>query len=210
MSFLESPPFPLCPSFGFRGGPEFSVTVVASGSGIESRNLNWSQARRSYVVTVGPRADVEYELLLEHFEVMGAKGIGFRFKDPKDWKSCPPYETPKFSDQILGTGDGATAQFQLIKTRRAGAIARVRNITKPVSGTVLVGASGSNLGSGWSVNTATGIVTFNVAPAMSVPLTWGGEFDVPVRYDNDKLENEIIDKGADSCSFTLVELKLTT
>jgi uncharacterized protein (TIGR02217 family) len=32
-------------AYGATGGPEFATTVVATGSGHEKRNVNWSEAR---------------------------------------------------------------------------------------------------------------------------------------------------------------------
>lgn len=207
-NFLETPPFPLCPSYGFQGGPELSVTVTVGGSGFELRNLNWAQARRSYVLSVGPRADLELEQLLEHFEAVEGKATGFRFKDPHDFRSCPPYAAPAFSDQVIGTGNASTTTFQLIKKRTSGAQTHSRAIKKPVPGTVLIGLDSTQQLSGWTVDTATGIVTFASPPGNGVLVKAGFDFDVPVRYDLDRLPIVILDQGASSCSFTMVELRL--
>jgi uncharacterized protein (TIGR02217 family) len=37
--------FPDNIAYGARGGPEFATTVVATGSGHEKRNVDWSEAR---------------------------------------------------------------------------------------------------------------------------------------------------------------------
>ena len=37
--------FPDNIAYGATGGPEFATTVVATGSGHEKRNVNWSEAR---------------------------------------------------------------------------------------------------------------------------------------------------------------------
>ncbi len=55
-----------------------------------------------------------------------------------------------------------------------------------MSVTVKVGIDGVDQGapgSGWTVNQTTGVVTFTTAPGVGAVLTWGGEFDVPVRFD---------------------------
>ena len=54
-------------------------------------------------------------------------------------------------DQALGTGDGATTAFQLVKRYESGAQAWVRRIVKPVAGTVRVARGGVEAVSGWSV-----------------------------------------------------------
>ena len=37
------------------------------------------------------------------------------------------------------------------------------------------------------MNTATGVITFAVAPEDGAPVTAGFEFDVPVRFDTDRI-----------------------
>jgi uncharacterized protein (TIGR02217 family) len=91
-------------------------------------------------------------------------------------------------DQGIGSGTGALRTFQLIKTYGAAFSPWVRTIAKPVAGTVLVAVAGTPMTSGWSVDTATGIVTFASAPATGAAVTAGFEFDVPARFDTDKLE----------------------
>ena len=64
----------------------------------------------------------------------------------------------------------------------------VRTITKPVAGTVKVYLNGTLQPSGWSIDTSTGLVTFVSAPAAGAVITADFEFDVPVRFDTDRLE----------------------
>jgi uncharacterized protein (TIGR02217 family) len=63
----------------------------------------------------------------------------------------------------------------------------VRTITKPVAGTVKVYLAGVQQMSGWSVNTTTGIITFTTAPGNGVAVSADYEFDVPVRFDTDRM-----------------------
>jgi Conserved hypothetical protein 2217 (DUF2460) len=41
---------------GATGGPEFATTVVATGSGHEKRNVNWSEARGRWMSQAGSRS----------------------------------------------------------------------------------------------------------------------------------------------------------
>ena len=50
-----------------------------------------------------------------------------------DGKSCAPSGTPGPADQRIGTGDGATTAFQLVKTYGAGYAPYARPIAKPVA-----------------------------------------------------------------------------
>jgi hypothetical protein len=40
-------------AYGATGGPEFATTVMATGSGHEKRNVNWSEARGRWDVASG-------------------------------------------------------------------------------------------------------------------------------------------------------------
>jgi uncharacterized protein (TIGR02217 family) len=64
----------------------------------------------------------------------------------------------------------------------------LRSIQKPVAGSVHVAVAGTPLATGWTVDTTTGIVTFASAPATGAAVTAGFEFDVPARFDTDKIE----------------------
>jgi uncharacterized protein (TIGR02217 family) len=89
--------------------------------------------------------------------------------------------------QLLGTGDDAQTQFQLVKHYPSGSVIEVRTITKPVAGTVKVYLDSVEQLTGWSVDTTTGIVAFGTPPALGVEVTADFEFDVPVRFDTDHM-----------------------
>ena len=109
----------------------------------------------------------------------------------KDWSdfssAIDGTSAPVWSDQNIGIGDGATVNFQLVKNYTSGAVTHTRTITKPISGSVTVGVSGTQLGSGFSVNLTTGLVTFAAPPGAGQSVTAGFQFDVPVRFDTDQL-----------------------
>jgi uncharacterized protein (TIGR02217 family) len=93
---------------------------------------------------------------------------------------------------MLGTGDGSRATFQLI--RRYGAVHAPyeRPITKPVAGTVLVSSVGLAQieGTDFDLDAISGTLTFRPGhiPGPGALVTAGFEFDVPVRFDTDRLE----------------------
>ena len=61
-----------------------------------------------------------------------------------------------------------------------------------MAGTVLIAVAGASqiAGTAYTVDHATGVVTFLAGhiPAAGAAITAGFEFDVPVRFDTDKLE----------------------
>jgi len=185
--------FPANLSFGSVGGPERRTEIVTLTNGYEERNTPWAHSRRHYDAGVGLRSLDDVEGLLAFFEARAGQMHGFRWKDWADYKSCPASRTPDYEDQYIGIGDGATKEFQLIKTYGSGGVEYVRPITKPVAGTVVVGLLGDHQSEAvqFSVDTATGIVTFFDAPPEGARVTAGFEFDVPVRFDTDRIQVSI-------------------
>jgi uncharacterized protein (TIGR02217 family) len=191
MSFHEVQ-FPPKLSLGVKGGPERRTDIVVLGSGFEERNSRWADSKRSYNVGYAiTDHDSLYEVI-EFYEERRGRLHGFRWKDWNDYKSCPPKQTPTNADQNIGTGTGALATFQLKKTYGSVYNPYTRDIKKPVSGTVLVAVNGvaKTLTTHYTLDTATGIITFTMGnlPANGHAVTAGFEFDVPVRFDTDKLE----------------------
>lgn len=184
--------FPIAVSFGATGGPERRNEIVELMSGRETRNARFSQSRRRYDAGTGLRSVDDLYDVLAFFEARRGSLHGFRFRDPFDMRSGRPQAVPSPLDQPLGTGDGATATYQLAKTYGAGDEAHVRPVTKPVAGSVriAVDAVEATEGVAFSVDAATGIVTFLAGhvPAAGAAVTAGFEFHVPVRFDTERIE----------------------
>ena len=180
--------FPTAVSFGATGGPERRNEIVTLTSGRERRNLRFAQSRRHYDAGTGVRSLEDLHDIIAFFEARRGSFHGFRFRDPFDMKSCRPGETPSAGDQAVGTGDGTTASFQLVKTYGSGEDAYVRTIVKPVEGTVRVAVGGVEVGD-FAIDPATGIVTFAAGsiPTDGEVVTAGYEFDVPARFDAERI-----------------------
>lgn len=191
MSFHEIR-FPTAISRGATGGPERRTDVVALGSGHEERNSRWADSRRSYNAGYGIKTLNDLHAVIAFFEERRGRLYSFRWKDHADFRSCPPATTPTSLDQQIGIGDGSTATFQLVKQYGATHAPWSRRITKPVDGTVLIAVDGTPaaVGTDVIVDPATGVLTFAAehVPINGAVLTAGFEFDVPVRFDTDKLE----------------------
>lgn len=182
--------FPLRLAFGSSGGPTRQTEIVTLGSGHEVRNARWSQSRRRFDAGQAVRTLDDLYAVIAFFEERKGRLFGFRFRDPLDFKSASPASPVGPADQVLGTGDGATAEFALIKRYGAADIAP-RRIAKPVEGTVVVAVDGTDKleGTDFSLDTATGTVAFlaGAIPAAGAEVTAGFEFDLPVRFDSDEL-----------------------
>ncbi len=177
MSFEEIQ-FPTDISYGATGGPIFMTDVVATVSGYEQRNSKWSQSRAKYNVASGIKTESQWAALIAFFRARRGKAVGFRFKDWSDYKA---------ENVQIGVGDDSTTEFQLVKLYSSGSVAVSRDITKPVSGTVDIYVDAVLQSSGVSVDTTTGIVTFDTAPADGDIVSADFEFDVPVRFDTDEM-----------------------
>ncbi|MBK5945779.1 glycoside hydrolase family 24 [Rhodobacter veldkampii DSM 11550] len=182
--------FPANLSFGSVGGPERRTEIVALASGHEERNTPWAHSRRYYDAGLGLRSLDDVEALIAFFEARGGQLHGFRWKDWSDWKSCPASRAVGWEDQLIGIGDGRSTEFALSKIYASGGVSYTRPITKPVAGTVRVGIQGhhQSTDSAFSVDCATGLVQFAVAPPQGAVVTAGYEFDVPVRFDTDRIQ----------------------
>ena len=200
--------FPDNISRGARGGPERRTQIVELASGDEERNASWANSRRRYDVSYGIRRADDLDAVVAFFEARNGRLHGFRFKDWADHKSCKPSETPTAADQLIGTGDGTATAFQLVKRYASGAQTWVRTITKPVAGTISIALGGVSQPSGWTVDPATGTVSFATAPGNGVAVRAGFEFDVPVRFDSDALDVTLdIERLGSITSIPLVEIR---
>jgi len=193
--------FPTDISYGATGGPEYSTDVVITNSGGEARNQNWNLPRARYQVGHGVKSMDQLKKLIAFFRARKGRAFGFRFKDWADYIA---------TGQAVGTGDGANTSWQLYKTYTDDAgYTEQRKITKPVNGTVKVYVDGVLQTTGYSVDYATGVLAFYVAPAAGAIITADFEFDIPARFDSDKMEVNIKDFNVYSWdSVEVVEIRL--
>jgi uncharacterized protein (TIGR02217 family) len=183
--------FPTAISRGSQGGPERKTDVVVLGSGREERNTRWADSRRSYNAGYGIKTLDELQAVIAFFEERRGRLHGFRWRDHMDHKSCAPSQQPAGLDQLIAIADGVTASFQLGKTYGAAHAPYFRATSKLIPGTVLIAVDGiAKAPTGFTVDHTTGVVTFASGhiPAAGTAISAGFLFDVPVRFDTDKLE----------------------
>tara|TARA_R110002020_G_scaffold189446_4_gene388480 strand:+ start:3399 stop:4040 length:642 start_codon:yes stop_codon:yes gene_type:complete len=203
--------FPLRLSLGASGGPGRRTDIVALSNGGETRNARWADARRRYDAGTGLRGLEDLYQLTAFFEARRGQLYGFRFRDPVDHASVPPGQAVTAIDQQIGTGDGIQTLFELTKTYADTGGATVRRIEKPVEGSVLLAVDGVVLDPGnYTVDPAAGLVTISpgLVPAPGAVVTAGYEFDIPVRFDTDRIEISLAAfKAGAAPSVPLVEIK---
>jgi uncharacterized protein (TIGR02217 family) len=189
--------FPLDISLASRGGPERATDVVTLASGREERNSRWAHSRRRYNAGYGVKSRADMAAVLAFFEERRGRFHSFLWRDALDHAAA---------DQAIGTGDGEGVAFQLVKKYGASFDPYLRPITKPVSGSVVVKVDG--VVADIATDPLTGIVTFDAAPAEGAAITASFTFDVPVRFDVDRLDIELSSfDAAEAPSIPLIEVR---
>ena len=105
--------FPLDIALKSAGGPERRTEIVTLGSGREERNARWAHSRRRYDAGYGVKTLMRCHAVVAFFEERRGRLYGFRWRDRLDHSSAAPGVAVTPLDQAIGTGDGATATFQL-------------------------------------------------------------------------------------------------
>ncbi|ADZ71345.1 DUF2460 domain-containing protein [Polymorphum gilvum] len=202
--------FPIAVSFGATGGPERRTEIVALAGGHETRNARWAESRRRYDAGTGVRSLADLRAVAALFERARGRLSGFRFRDPFDHASTADGTPPGLLDCALGTGDGSRTRFVLVKTYGWGAAAYGRAIALPVAGTLRVALDGVEQaeGAAFAFDAETAEVVFAVPPPGGAEVTAGFLFDVPVRFDTDRLEISLTHFAAGQApSIPLVEIR---
>ena len=203
--------FPANLSFGSVGGPERRTEIVMMTNGHEERRTPWAHSRRRYDAGLGLRSLDDVAGLIAFFEARAGQLHAFRWKDWADYKSSGPTVAPGFLDQEIGTGNGQQKEFQLRKAYASGPARYWRPILKPVEGTVLAGVGNDKLREGvdFEVDLTTGVLHFTAPPEQGAMVSAGFEFDVPVRFDTDRIAVSVASfQAGDLPQVPIIEVRL--
>jgi uncharacterized protein (TIGR02217 family) len=197
-------PFPLGRSTAVA--PEFSTTIAVTASGHEQRNALWSDARVHFDVGPGIRSEAELSELIAFFRARRGPARGFRIMDPFDHSTNGMTGAPTMFDQLLGTGDGLRADFQLIKAYGSGSEPQIRPITRPRPETLVVSVADVPT-TAWTLRQG-GQLSFHAPPPAGAKVRAGFLFDVPVRFAEDRIDISAINFAAgEAPSIPLIELR---
>ena len=201
--------FPANLSFGSLGGPQRRTEIVTLANGFEERNSPHAHSLRRYDAGLGLRSLDDLAALVAFFEARMGQLHGFRWKDWADYKSCPPSAKITAHDQEIGFGDGESRRFALVKTYASGAQFYRRPIAKPVVGTLQIALADDVLRAGLEFELRSDGVEFTTPPPKGVRITAGFEFDVPVRFDTDRLSLSVASfQAGDMPDVPVVEIRL--
>lgn len=227
MAFFETE-FPRKLSYGLSGGAVFSTQVNLGFSGFEQRNRSWAQARNKWSVIVRAQQNgigtiTDLDLLRNFNLVVGGQADAFRLFEPTDFSA-----TRAAGTGIIGAGNGTQTVFQLTKSYQSGSRTYVRTIKKPITAsvidykgnalanTVVVYVAGvvKTLGVDYTLDYATGLITFAVAPASLAQVAADFQFHYPVRFNTDEFKVAIEDSDVlnsrtiASITTELIEIRL--
>lgn len=179
----------------------YDTLITTMGGGSEQRRINWDQGIIGIQLSTRVLNTEELTYLLAFHEARNGAYEGFRVKDWSDYKAI---------NQPLGVGDGSEKTFQLVKIYSVAGVSVTRAITKPVAGTVKVYLDGIEQEDNWSVDTTTGQVT----TTLGGNLTASCEFNIPMRFNEDKIDAQFNayrsnNKFFDGQGFSLIELRNT-
>lgn len=167
--------FPNDISYGSSGGPKFKTTIFTADSGYEQRNIDWQNVRCEYDVSQAIKTQDQMAALFAFFMAVQGRAYGFRFLDYGDYQ---------INNQQIGTGDGTTTVFQMVKTYTSAqpesgeSYSYTRTITKinwdtlaglTVGGNLVTEQAGpysnTDTNNYYTIDETTGLITFRFPPA---------------------------------------------
>ena len=190
---IDNARLPMEVEMGAQGGPLFKTTILVAASGDEQRIVEWDIARGEWDIGYGISSTTLLRQVIAFFRAVLGRAHAFRFRDHSDFEA---------TDAVFGTGDGSTTDFQLAIPYHSyqddgTTVVRTytRNIFVPASSPLTIKDNGSTVNPADYDLLSGGIISFDTAPTNAHVLTWTGEFDVPVRFDIDKLPASIMQIG---------------
>ncbi len=175
--------FPTLAGLGWnvRRTPQWKTRVQEAISGKEVRIADWSFPRWQWELTYdflrGDAAHAEFQALAGFFNQRQGMFDSFLYQDADD---------NAVTGQQLGIGDGATTGFQLV--RALGGFVEPIIAPNVLSAVYLAGVAQS--AGSYSVNNATGLLTFGTAPAAGVAVTADFSFYFRCRFSEDSMDFE--------------------
>lgn len=165
--------------------PSWKTRVQTSISGKETRIADWSYPRWQWDLTydfllqgtLNSQTRADFANLAGFFNARQGMWDSFLYQDSDD---------NAVTGQVIGTGDGITATFQLIRT--FGNFIEPVTAPNSVSSIYLGGvrqSSGSYSVAGWGA-ASPGLVTFTAAPGAGVSIAADFTYYFPVRFVADQ------------------------
>lgn len=187
LNYIE-PKFPLPQSFFVLPKPEFNTVLDASEGDLETRINSWGglaryeftlQSRDILPTTIGDLKSDFNALVAFFFCVSQGKNQIFRTRKGVFRLNCQTDNSA--IGQVIGTGDGVTTNYSLIKTYSYDSAVYTRIITKPNAQPNIYLNSVLQT-SGYYCDLFSGVISFATPPANTVVISADFTFDFPVRF----------------------------
>ncbi len=196
---------------GALGGPGFHTEITPLSSGAEQRNINWARVRGEWdvgygiMVQVSSFVEADMDTIIAFFYAREGRAHGFRFKDWSDFK-IGDVDNPTTNNQSIGTGNDSQTIFSCFKRYTNGGVTYDRPVTHLVTGRTI--ALVNNVEVGATFDLLLGTCTYDSAPAGGTDAQIAVEFDIPVRFDTDRLAINLVmfERGSWE-NIPIVELK---
>jgi uncharacterized protein (TIGR02217 family) len=190
-------PLPDWIAYGATGGPEWATAVFTAPGGWEERQQQWAQVRGRWDVSFLNVTGEQAQGLVTFFRAVAwGKAGSFCFTDWRDHTFA----------NVIGTGDGTTSVFQLVKVYTSGALSYSRPLTRPIVSRLVITLNGV-LTSAYTVTEPGGLVQFDAPPASGAVIHASGDYEVLVRFESDHLAITCVAPNVFSCAgLGLVEL----
>lgn len=220
MSFIDEYMPEEVPGYPCISAPRFKTTIQVNAGGNERRNQEWEHPLHQYIIpeAIARGTDVVNNLR-KHWFITKGPFHSFPWADPMDMASIDHVPNLPFdelealiseTDQFIGSTDGFTDTFQLVKTYSVGGNTYDRTIHHPIVDSVLIARDGVLVpDTDYTVSRSTGVVTFDVPPAAGDLVTAGFLFDVEVRFESDDAFEGIVRtwQAGGFSDLTLVEVR---
>lgn len=220
MSFIDEYMPEEVPGYPCISAPRFRTTIQVTAGGNERRNQEWEHPLHQFILPEATRGGGDVvNGLRDHWYIMKGPLHSFPWADPLNKASIdhkpnlPDDELLALisrTDQTLGTGDGFTDSFQLVRRYTVGSEIYVRKIYHPVLSSVVVEKNGGLVNSAdYTVSRTTGIITFDTPPANGHVIKAGFLFDVEVRFESDDVFEGIVRtwQAGGFSDITLIEVR---
>lgn len=189
-------------AYGSEFGDEFRTRIVNLTNGVERANIGWSMPLGRYSVLYQALRPEDHIAVRGAFMASMGRAIPFRFKNWVDYQA---------DNMTIATGTGSPQTAQLVKKYPFGPIYLERIIKKPVSGTVVItewdGVPGNDpVVIPATIDYTTGIASFEATAGYQV--AWSGEFDIPVRFSDDRLDVDPVAMACDSQYLLTTDVEL--
>lgn len=176
-------------SAGVRGKNIRRNTRTQARNGRMQVNVDADLTQRQYEFGSVPLTLPQWQDLEGLHEVTDGGAFGLLLPDPKDASAA-------ITQGIATLISGTTYQLHKRYTSAGSARTKDRKITRPRPAGFVIKVSGTPLtvGTQYTLNADTGVVTIPSAPS-AANLTWSGAFYVPVHFMADELEWDLVRGG---------------